>query len=167
MVIVIMGVAGVGKTTVGRALAADLGWAFHDADALHAPDAIAQMARGEPLTEAQRQPWLRRVRDVIGGLIEQRTDAVLACSALRQQYRDVLSGAGPGVRFVFLDADPQVVRERLASRDGHFAKGELLDSQLATLEPPEDAVTLDAALPVATLVRQIRTRFESSLSRSQ
>src|SRR4051812_21711353 len=167
MVIVIMGVAGVGKTTVGRALAADLGWAFYDADALHAPDAIAQMAHGEPLTDAQRQPWLHRVREVIATLLEEGGDAVLACSALRQQYRDVLAAAGPGVQFVLLDADPRLVRARLASRDGHFAKPELLDSQLAALEPPGDALTLDAALPVAALVRQIRARFGSSPPPSQ
>jgi gluconokinase len=156
MVVVIMGVAGVGKTTVGRALAEALGWAFYDADALHTAGHIAQISRGEPLTDAQRAPWLARVRALIEGVLRQGGQAVVACSALRAEHRRLLSGGWGDVRYVWLTADPALLRERLSRRVGHFAGANLLDSQLLTLEPPSGALTLDAALPVGTLVAQIR-----------
>jgi gluconokinase len=156
VVVVIMGVSGVGKTTVGRALAATLGWEFHDADALHAPEAISQMARGEPLTDAQRQPWLALVRATIADALADGRDIVVACSALRESYREMLGARDSRVRFVFLDADPALIRDRLATRDGHFSGTALLASQLATLQPPIGVLTLDAALSVDQLVSAIR-----------
>ena len=162
MVIVVMGASGAGKTTVGRALAAAMGWTFRDADDLHAPEAIAQMARGEPLTDAQRQPWLWRVRGVIETEMAAGRSMVVACSALRAQHRRILAGEGGDVRFVFLQASPDLLRVRLANRGGHFAGPELVDSQLATLEPPADALTVDAGLPVETLVGRIQASVTAS-----
>jgi gluconokinase len=165
MVVVITGVAGSGKTTVGRALARSLGWRFFDADDLHTPEDIAQMARGERLTEAQRQPWLARVRAVIDRLAAAGEDAVVACSALREAYRRVLADSVDDVRFVFLTADEALLRQRLKHRVGHFAGASLLESQLAVLETPADALTLDAALPVDELVAELRGRLNRGSSR--
>jgi gluconokinase len=155
MIVVITGVAGAGKTTVGRALAAALGWRFPDADDVHTPEARARMRRGEALTDALRQPWLERVRAIIADAAQRGESIVVACSALKQRYRDVLARDLP-VRFVFLRADADVLRARLQTRGGHFAGVSLLDSQLATLEEPSDAIALDATLPVDGLVARIR-----------
>lgn len=155
MIVVIMGVAGAGKTTVGQALANALGWHFYDADDLHAPEDRERMQRGEALTDTLRQPWLERIHAMLAQAVERGEHVVLACSALKQQYRDVLSRGLPA-RFVFLAGDADVLRARLQKRSAHFAGASLLDSQLATLEPPTDALTLDAALPVDDLVERIR-----------
>jgi gluconokinase len=144
MLVVVMGVAGVGKTTVGELVADELGLPFHDADDFHSAENRRKMAAGIPLTEADREPWLRdlarRMREW-----EAQGGAVVACSALRRRYRDLLAGAGP-VRFVWLDADEETIRSRLADRKGHYMPPELLDSQLATLEPPgpDEAVRVEA-----------------------
>ena len=161
MIIVIMGVAGVGKTTVGQALANSLGWAFYDADDLHAPEARERMQRGEALTDTLRQPWLDRIRALLVQAAERGEHVVLACSALKQQYRDVLSHALP-TRFAFLSADAEVLRARLQQRTGHFAGATLLDTQLATLEPPSNVLELDATLPVDALVERIRRTITRS-----
>jgi carbohydrate kinase (thermoresistant glucokinase family) len=133
---VVMGVAGVGKTTVGRLVAEKLGLPFHDADELHSAESRRKMAAGIPLTEEDRAPWLRSVAEHMA-VWEREGGAVVACSALRTHHRDVLAAASPGrVAFVFLDAPPDLIHERLAARVGHYMPPELLDSQLATLEPP-------------------------------
>jgi len=142
-----MGVSGVGKTTVGRLVAAELGLPFHDADALHSEASRRKMAAGIPLTEDDREPWLRTIAERMAGWAVE-GGAVVACSALRRRHRDVLAAASPGdVRFVFLDADPRVVEERLAVRRGHYMPASLLDSQLATLERPgpDEAIRVDAS----------------------
>lgn len=131
-----MGVSGCGKSTVGRALAARLGWAYRDGDDLHPASNVAKMAAGHPLTDEDRAPWLRAIRSLLDELAAAGSDGVVACSALRRAYRDVLRD-GPGeVRFVFLDVDPEVLAARLAHRSGHFMPRTLLASQLAMLEPP-------------------------------
>jgi gluconokinase len=146
MLVVVMGVAGVGKTTVGQLVADEFGLAFHDADTFHSEASRKKMGAGIPLTEADREPWLRdlarRLREweAAGG-------AVVACSALRARHREVLANAVPGsVVFVFLDASPEVVRARLAARKGHYMPTSLLDSQLATLETPapDEALRVEA-----------------------
>jgi gluconokinase len=144
MLVVVMGVAGVGKTTVGELVADALGLPFHDADDFHSEASRRKMAAGIPLTEEDREPWLHDLERRMRGW-EAEGGAVVACSALRRRHRDVLRGAGP-VRFVFLDADKETLRERIAARKGHYMPPELLDSQLETLEPPgpDEAVRVDA-----------------------
>jgi carbohydrate kinase (thermoresistant glucokinase family) len=155
MLVVVMGVAGVGKTTVGELVAHGLALPFHDADAFHTEESRRKMAAGIPLTEADREPWLRdlarRMREW-----EAEGGAVVACSALRRRHREVLASAGP-VRFVFLDADPETIRERIARRKGHYMPPELLGSQLATLEPPgsDEAVRIETAGTPAETARAV------------
>ncbi len=151
MRVVVMGVAGCGKTTLGRALAPRLGAAFVDADDLHPPANRARMAAGQPLTDADRWPWL----DLVAGVLRDRAPVVVACSALRRCYRDRLrTGAGAPLRFLWLTGPRAVLATRLAARQGHFLPPALLDSQLATLEPPgpAEAAALDLTLPPAALL---------------
>ena len=157
-VIVVMGVAGAGKTTVGRALAKALGWAFIDADDYHSAENVALMRRGIALTDEARIPWLTAVRDAIEATLARGGHAVLACSALKHAYRVALAPANGAetVRFVFLDASEDVLRERLDRRRGHYAGVALVESQLATLERPHDAIRLDARETPAALVAKIR-----------
>jgi gluconokinase len=155
--VILTGVAGSGKSTVGRALADELAWRFCDADDLHDAESVARMRRGEPLDDEQRGPWLKRVRRVIEEMKRGGAPVVIACSALKAQYRRILAEGLPGIRFVFLTGDPALLRERLAGRRRHFAGPELLASQLADLEPPDDALWVDASLPVETIVDRIVT----------
>jgi gluconokinase len=156
VVIILMGVAASGKTFIGRALAAELGWRFEDADSFHAPASVAKMRRGIPLSDADRAPWLAALRDLVARAIDRREPLVLACSALKEEYRQKLAGGLRGVRFVHLTADPDTLRRRLESRPNHFFGPTLLASQLATLEPPCDAVTIDSTQPVERIVGEIR-----------
>ena len=152
---IITGVTGSGKSTVGRALADRLGWCFHDADDLHPPENVARMRANQPLTDAQRLPWLLRVRAVVEQAARDGRGDVIACSALKRRYRETIAGGMTGVRFVHLTGDPELLRERLERRPDHFAGPGLLDSQLQALEPPVDALTLDVSLPVDALVDAI------------
>lgn len=132
--IVVMGVSGSGKTRVGRLLAEQLGAEFIDADDLHSVENKAKMSSGIPLTDEDRVPWLRAVADAARTAHEQGRNAVVACSALRRSYRDLLREASGGLIFVHLDGSREVLAERLGARKGHFMPAGLLDSQLATLE---------------------------------
>jgi gluconokinase len=143
VIILMMGVSGAGKTTIGKLLASALGWEFADADDYHSLANIEKMRSGIPLTDADRAPWLESLRALIAGWIAQGKNAVLACSALRQAYRDFLR-VGPEVCIVYLRVTPEVLRQRLRARHGHFMTEALLTSQLATLEEPKDAVVIDA-----------------------
>lgn len=161
-VIVVMGVAGAGKTLVGSTLAKSLGWSFYDADDFHSPENVAKMHRGVGLTDADRAPWLATLRDLIDHVIRDGRNAVLACSALKETYRKSLTpdDAPAGtVRFVYLDVPMEVLRERLEHRAHHYAPPELLGSQLATLEPPRDAIRLDGTLPPDEIVRAARSEL--------
>lgn len=135
-VLLVMGVSGSGKSTVAAALAAHLGWTFADGDDFHAPEHIAKMHAGIPLTDADRAPWLARIGAWIAGRLESGEPAVVVCSALRRRYRDQLTGGNPAVRIVYLEGSRALIAERLAERAGHFMPPGLLDSQFATLEPP-------------------------------
>jgi gluconokinase len=157
MVIIVMGVTGAGKTTVGRRLARTLGWRFHDADDFHPPENKAKMHAGVPLTDEDRWPWLQALRAVIEQALADGAGAVVTCSALKRAYRDVLSGGLQGVRYVHLTGDPAVLAARLAGRRGHFMNPALLESQIATLETPEEALDVDLALSPAEQVAAIRT----------
>lgn len=162
MVVIVMGPAGAGKSTVGRTLAADLGWTFVDADDLHAPASIEKMRSGVGLTDDERWPWLRRVKARVDELRAAGADVVLACSALRAESRSYLGAETPNVAVVFLNGTPALLESRLTRRTGHFAAAGLLGSQLEALEPPAGALTLDAALPVTQLVQMIRESLTSS-----
>ena len=156
-----MGPSGAGKTTVGHALAVALGWAFVEADELHSTENVEKMRRGEGLTDADRAPWLESIRRVVAQAIAQRTPTVIACSALKQSYRDIIRDGFAGVHFVYLQADAALLRERLARRTGHFAGPALIASQLATLEEPgDDALTVDASHTPEEIVTEIRRRLE-------
>lgn len=162
MVVVVMGVSGAGKTTVGSLLARDLGWQFLDADDFHPATNVAKMSRGEPLDEADRAGWLDRLAALVDRLLREGRPAVLACSALRASHRARLRGdhGDAEVRIVYLRADPSVLRARLETRQGHFMKATLLSSQLATLEEPQNALVVDAHAPPATIVERIRATLD-------
>jgi gluconokinase len=151
MIVVVMGVAGSGKTVVGKALARDLRWSFLDADDFHPPGNVEKMRAGVPLTDADREPWLETLRDVL----RRETNAVLACSALRAGFRERLRNGIPDVRFVYLKGDSALIEQRLRDRTGHFMKVALLPSQFDALEEPADAIELDAAEAPEDLVRKI------------
>jgi gluconokinase len=161
--LVVMGVSGAGKTTVGRALASALGWPFHEGDAFHPAANVERMARGQPLTDADRAPWLAALRDLIARALDAGEHGVLACSALRERYRAALvpaSAAAGAVRFVFLDVPEDVLRDRLEHRAGHYMPPSLLPSQLRTLEPPQDALRVDGTRTPAEIVDVVRAALE-------
>ena len=155
MIVVVMGVCGCGKTTVGRALAEDMGWPFHDADDFHPVANVAKMAAGDPLSDDDRRPWLDRLASEMAAIEARGDHAVLACSALKEAYRHHLSRAC-GVRIVYLKGDVATIAPRLAARAGHYMPASLLQSQFATLEEPDDATVVDIRLPVAEQVAVIR-----------
>jgi gluconokinase len=151
-----MGVAGSGKTTVGRQLATELGWPYHEADDFHSAANKAKMGRGEPLNDTDRAPWLAAIRTAMDDAVAHGQSAVFTCSALKESYRRILTSGRPEVRLVFLTGDRALLQARLESRPGHYMKAGMLDSQLAILEPPTDALTLDVHAAPAALVAEIR-----------
>lgn len=161
-IVLVAGVSGAGKTTVAKKLADRLGWVFLEGDELHPAANIERMARGEPLTDEDRGPWLDALRARIDDHLDAGTPAVITTSALRRSYRDRLRVGDPRVLLVFLEADPGLVEERLESREGHFFKARLAASQFATLEPPERGLVLPAEQPVAALVDRIVAHIRSS-----
>ena len=155
MVILLMGVSGAGKTTVGQLLASGLGWDFVDGDDYHSPVNVEKMRNGIPLTDADREPWLETLRALIAGWIGSGKNAVLACSALKRAYRETLQVA-PEVRIVYLKGTPQLLQQRLRTRQGHYMTERMLVSQLAALEPPENAAAVDVDCSPAEVVDEIR-----------
>jgi len=158
LILVLMGVCGCGKTTVGEALAQSLGWPLLDADDFHPPANVAKMAAGKALDDADRWPWLDGIAGRLRVILAQGGNAVLACSALRQAYRDRLASAGD-VRFVHLAGDYATIAARLASRQHRYMPASLLASQFATLELPADALPVDITGSVEEQVRAIREAF--------
>jgi gluconokinase len=155
MVILLMGVTGSGKTTVGQALAESLRWQFIDADDFHPPSNVAKMRAGIPLDDADRAPWLAALRTHIVGWLSSEANVVLACSALKQAYRDEVV-VSPDVRLVYLRGSSQLITARLRERHGHYMDPNLLSSQFATLEEPRDALVVDVDTSVDEIVKQIR-----------
>ncbi len=158
MILVVMGVSGSGKSTVGQALATARGWRFLDADDFHPPANVEKMAAGLPLVDADRWPWLDRIADELRAVLAGGGHAVLACSALREAYRERLRRAGD-VRFVFLQGDQATIAARIAQRSHKYMPPSLLPSQFATLEPPDDAFVVDIRVSVDEQVRRIRDAF--------
>jgi gluconokinase len=158
MIVIIMGTTGSGKTTIGTLLAKRLGWEFVDADDFHPPANVEKMKHGIPLTDEDREPWLKALHDKIVEWIAEARNVVLACSALKQSYRDELR-VGPGVKFVYLQGSYELFSQRVLARKGHFAKQDLLASQFATLEEPTDAITVDAAPPPEKIVAEVRRQL--------
>ncbi|HEX2140001.1 MAG TPA: gluconokinase [Woeseiaceae bacterium] len=159
MVVVIMGVSGSGKSTIGRALARAVDGRFHDADDFHPAKNVRKMKSGQPLTEADREPWLEALRVAVESWLVQPGVDVLACSALKDSHRRQLGVDGVRVRLVYLHGSAGLIRARMEAREDGLLSPDMLDSQLAELEPPEDALTLDIEEPVETLVQQIRSAF--------
>ena len=150
-----MGVSGAGKTTIGRLLASELGWDFADADDYHPPANVEKMRSGTPLTDADRTPWLETLRTLIAGRIAAGKNTVLACSALKREYRQLLQVA-PEVKVAYLKGTAETLRQRLRTRVGHFMTEQMLDSQLDALEEPGDAVVVDGNRSPAEVVAEIR-----------
>jgi len=155
MIIVVMGVSGSGKTTIGEQLAQRLGCRFLDGDDYHPPENVAKMAAGTPLTDADRGPWL----EILNRLLRREANAVLACSALKESYRAILSRDLAACRFVHLRGSIELIRSRLAERQHRYMPASLLESQFATLEPPRDAIDVDISTAPEACLRAIEARL--------
>jgi carbohydrate kinase (thermoresistant glucokinase family) len=161
--LIVMGVSGSGKSTVGSALAERLGWRYEDADTFHPASNVAKMSAGQPLTDEDRWPWLRAIADEIDRVCAAGGKIVIGCSALRRAYRDLLMHGRDDIRFVYLDGSQALIADRIGHRTGHFMPAGLLASQFATLEPPgpdEHPLTVSIDAPIDAIVddalRQLR-----------
>ena len=164
--LIVMGVSGSGKSTVSSRLAERLGWIFEDADRFHPASNVAKMSAGQALNDADRWPWLQAIADEIGRVCDAGNHIVIACSALKRSYRDVLLQGRDDVRLVFLDGDKTLIAERLAARKDHFMPPGLLDSQFETLEPPqadERSISVSINAPVESIVDHIVGRLADEL----
>lgn len=164
--IVVMGVAGTGKSTVGILLAEELDRPFAEGDGFHPEDNIAKMSAGTPLTDADREPWLDSIRAWMDERAGEGLSTVVACSALRRSYRERLAAARDRVRFVEIVVDPDALRRRMTAREGHFMPASLLDSQLAALErleEDEDGLSTDGTRPVEEIVAAVAAELSASV----
>ena len=161
-----MGVAGCGKSVVGKALAAALGATFVEGDRLHPPENVARMASGQPLTDVLREGWLDAIGRQIAASVGSGQGVVAACSALKRSYRERLRGFCRDIVFIYLEIDPTTAKRRVGNRKGHFMPASLVDSQFAILEAPdadERALTLDATRPVSDIVRDVVVQLGNSI----
>ncbi len=154
-----MGVAGSGKTTIGRQLARELGWPYHEADDFHSAANRDKMSRGLPLDDHDRAPWLAAIRAAIDTSLAAGHHAVFTCSALKEQYRRTLLDGAPGVALIHLATDVETSLARVGQRQGHYLKADLVRSQFAALEVPTSALTIDTKLPPATIIAEIKRRL--------
>jgi gluconokinase len=155
MIVVVMGVSGAGKTTIGEALARRLGWRFIDADDCHPPENVAKMKAGTPLGDADRWPWL----DTLNSMLKKDANSVVACSALKEAYRQRLTTGLSDFRVVYLHGSRELIRSRMKARPHRYMPASLLDSQFATLEPPARAIAIDVAAEPAACVEAIISRL--------
>jgi gluconokinase len=158
MIVVLMGVTGSGKSTVGRLLARQLDWSFLEGDDFHSAANVEKLKRGEPLSDADRKPWLKAIRQSIDAAIARNENAVIACSALKDSYRRMLELPGEVV-FVYLKVSVALIQERLKRRVGHFMNPNLIQSQFDALEEPRTALQVDAGSTAAEIVRVIRDKL--------
>ena len=159
MVLIVMGVTGAGKSTIGRALATALGWEFHDGDDLHTAASKRKMHRGIALNDADRAPWLSAIRKLIQFMLSEGRNGVVACSALKQSYRDEIVVDPTLVKVVYLKGSKQLIAARLRKRSRHFMNPALLQSQFDTLEEPRDAIVVDISMAPDAIVNAISTRL--------
>ncbi|MEG4486567.1 gluconokinase [Microcoleus sp. D2_18a_B4] len=159
MITIVMGVSGSGKTTVGKLLAQSLNWDFSDADDFHPSANIDKMSRGIPLEDADRLPWLLQLQGTIDRWLLENKNVVLACSALKTSYRELLYRDQKRMKIVYLKCSFQLLAARLKNRENHYMKADLLLSQLDSLEEPEDAIIIDASQPLELIVRQIKNHL--------
>ncbi|MCF6149239.1 MAG: gluconokinase [Candidatus Kuenenia sp.] len=159
MIIILMGVSGSGKTTIGHLLADNLGWTFYDGDDYHPSSNVENLKKGIALTDTERWPWLATLRKIIENTITKKEHAIIACSALKQSYREYLAGNCESVRFVYLKGDYDLIRQRVNKRKGHFIDANLLLSQFETLEEPRDAFIIDVSHSPESIVYRIKEAF--------
>ena len=152
---IVMGVSGSGKTSVGKSLAEHLGWDFYDADDFHPPANVEKMSNGMPLDDSDRIPWLASLHDLISASLIDNQHGVLACSALKERYRQRLLQRNTGVQIVFLKGSYELIWSRMTRRKNHYMKADMLKSQFDALEEPADALTADISLPVEEIVQAI------------
>jgi len=164
LILVVIGVSGAGKSTLGRALAKALGWTFIEADDFHPPGNLEKLRRHQALNDADRAPWLVLLHRRLQQLDQRRENGVLACSALKRSYRELLSEGIDGLRFVYLCGEPALIRARLQARRDHFMPADLLDSQLASLEPPRDALLVSIDQTTEQQLQQVLRALELEAS---
>ena len=168
MIIIVMGVSGSGKTTIGKLLADSLEWEFRDADTFHSPENVEKMRRGIPLSEEDRMPWLQDLQTAIKHWLQENKNVVLACSALKDSYRQFLlldsdggaNAKGERIKLVYLKGSYELIQMRLKERSNHYMSEKLLDSQFYTLEEPVNTLSMDVAQPPQIIVQNIRTALE-------
>ena len=158
--VIVMGVSGSGKTSVGKGLAERLGWEFFDADDFHPPANVAKMAGGIPLDDLDRAPWLAALHDQISASLKADRPGVLACSALKERYRQQLKSGNDGVQIVYLKGSYDLIWSRMEKRADHYMKPQMLQSQFGTLEEPTNALTINIAMPLDEILRMITKQME-------
>ena len=163
--IILMGVSGCGKTSVGRELSDSLGWPFYDGDDFHPQTNIDKMTRGIPLGDDDRRPWLERLHEMIVEHLDDEQSVILACSALKRTYREILQGDRQEVRFVYLAGTFDLIYQRMQERREHYMKADMLRSQFTVLEPPQQALTVTIDKPVAKIVGEIIANLSSQADR--
>lgn len=155
LAIVLIGVSGCGKTSVGQALSDELGWSFYEGDEFHSPEDVEKMSIGIPLNDEDRAPWLEALHDLITKQLQAGENLILACSALKEEYRKQLQEGNKGVVFVYLDGDFELIRSRMQTRDDHYMKPEMLKSQFNTLEIPSSALKVNIDQPIGAIIKEI------------
>lgn len=159
--IIVMGVAGCGKTTVGKALAKYWGWKFYDADDFHPPESIAKMTNGIPLNDSDRALWLASLHHLISSCVKAKYSGVLACSALKERYRQQLLEGNQGLQIVYLKGNYDLIWSRLSARQDHYMKPHMLQSQFEALEEPTNALSIDVSVPVDEVIQTILKYMEN------
>ncbi len=153
--IILMGVSGCGKTTIGHMLASRLEWEFFESDEYHSSEDVHKMSTGIPLTDEDRWPWLVRLHQVLNEHFQLKQPLVLACSALKESYRDILTGEMPGIVYIYMKGDFEIIQKRMKARENHYMKADMLQSQFDALEEPTDALIVDILCHPEEIISQI------------